>query len=473
MRKGYFSKVIVASVMVWTMAFMPLAAVAQTRVSMPNNKYKVADDVKLGRDYSVEIEKQFPVLNDAQANNYVQMVGERLVSNIPSQFRQPEFDYRFQVVNASDINAFALPGGPMYVNRGMIEAARNEGEMAGVMAHEIAHVALRHATAQATKQGSIKNQLGTIGLILGGAILGGQTGAQLGALGAAAWQTKYSRDYETQADYLGSQIMASAGYDPVDLANMFQTIAREGGSRNPEWLSSHPDPGNRFQKINEEARRLRVSPTPIKMTREFERVQARLRAMPRARTMAQLQEDYKRTGGGGSSSQSAMSGGRYTSSVQMPASRVRTYSSGNWIRMNVPSNWQQFEGQNDVTFAPQGAYGNQGITHGAMVGIYRGGSNNLGQDTQEFVRGLIQSNGYLRQDGGFQNTRIAGRQGYGTVLTGTSPITRRMEVVTVYTVSLRNGDTLYIATVSPQQESYNYNNAFRNMINSLRLNDFN
>src|SRR5687768_8303735 len=126
MRKSYLQKSIFASVMIWTMAMMPIAAAAQTRISMPKNKYKVQDDVKLGRDYSVEIEKQFPVLNDRQANQYVQDVGSRLVSSIPSEFRQPAFDYNFQVVNASDINAFALPGGPMYVNRGMIQAAKNE-----------------------------------------------------------------------------------------------------------------------------------------------------------------------------------------------------------------------------------------------------------------------------------------------------------------------------------------------------------
>src|SRR5439155_17794952 len=92
----------------------------------------------------------------------------------------PEFDYRFTWVNARDINAFALPGGPMYINRGMIEAAHNEGELAGVMAHELSHVALRHATAQATKQSSFGSQARTLALILGGAALGGQGGAQLG-----------------------------------------------------------------------------------------------------------------------------------------------------------------------------------------------------------------------------------------------------------------------------------------------------
>src|SRR5688500_14266835 len=204
----------------------PLASVvAQTRISMPKNKYKVQDDVRIGRDAARKVEQQFPILNDTQVQNYVEQVGERLVAAIPQEFRQPGFDYRFQVVNASDINAFALPGGPMFVNRGMIEAARNEGEMAGVMAHEISHVALRHATAQQTKVNNPLNQILGIGAILGGAILAGEAGAQAGQVAAAGYFLRYSRDYETQADTLGSQIMAEAGYDPRDLANMFQTIA--------------------------------------------------------------------------------------------------------------------------------------------------------------------------------------------------------------------------------------------------------
>lgn len=466
MKKRLFSKSLISAAMVWAVAIMPIAATAQTRVNMPKNKYKVQDDVKLGRQAAVEVEKQFPILNDSIAQQYVESVGERLVAAIPSQFRQPAFDYQFKVVNASDINAFALPGGPMYVNRGMIEAAKNEGEMAGVMAHEITHVALRHATAQATKQSSIGNQLGTIGLILGGAILGGQTGAQLGALGAQAWQTKYSRDYETQADILGAQIMANAGYDPRDLANMFQTIAQQGGGRAPEWLSSHPDPGNRFQKINQEASALRVSSSPIKVTREFSRVQERLRGMSRAQTMAEIERGYKNT----SSTQSPTSGGRYSDSVQIPSTRTRAYNSGNWIRINVPSNWQEFSGRESVQFAPAGAYGDQGITHGAMIGIVQA-NGQLDQATENYVQGLLESNNYLRQRTGFSQTRLAGRQAYTTILSGRSPITGETENVTIYTTQLRNGSLFYVAAVAPQSESYSYNTAFRNMVSSIRLND--
>jgi len=217
MKKINLSKNFAALAIMWTLLIAPFAAFGQTRISMPRNKYKVQDDVKAGRDAAAQVERQMPILNDAGATRYVQQVGARLVRAIPSQFQQPAFNYTFKIVNARDINAFALPGGPMFVNRGMIEAASREGEMAGVMAHEIAHVALRHGTAGATKAQNPTAQLPAIGGAILGAILGGTVGSiaqTAGQIGSGAIITKYSREYETQADTLGAQIMANAGYDP-------------------------------------------------------------------------------------------------------------------------------------------------------------------------------------------------------------------------------------------------------------------
>lgn len=455
----------VSVLIVWALVVMPL--VAQTRVTMPKNKYKVQDDVKLGRDASRQVEQQFPLLNDNQTERYVENIGARLVAAIPPEFQQPSFSYEFDVVNASDINAFALPGGPMYVNRGMIEAAKNEGEMAGVMAHEISHVALRHATAQATKQSSVGSQLGTIGLILGGAIFGGQSGAQLGAMGAQVLQTRYSRDYETQADILGSQILANAGYDPRDLANIFRTIeGQRSGGRAPEWMSTHPDPGNRYQNINREAGQLNVSPNPIKVTREFSSVRERLRSMPRARTMTEIQRDYKNTGGQNSPGMS----GNYSRNVPAPSARMRVFSNSA-MSANVPSNWREFNTSGQVWFAPEGAYGNEGITHGVMIGAARANSTNLVQATRSYVGELLQANPYLRQTGALQQASVAGRTGYAVTLAGRSNVTRQTEVVTVYTAQLRSGDLFFVAAVSPDQDAYRYNGVFRNLVSSIRLND--
>lgn len=465
MKRISIAKQLSVAGLVATLWLVPVAAIAQqTQVVAPKNKYKVQDDVKLGQQAAGEVEKQFPIINDSDAEAYLQRIGSRLVRSIPRQLDQPAFNYRFKWVNASDLNAFALPGGPMYVNRGMLQAAKNEGELAGVMAHEISHVALRHATAQATKQGSAKNTLGTIGLILGGAILGGNTGAQLGAAAAAAWQTKYSREYETQSDTLGAQIMADAGYDPRDLGNVFQTIAGEGRNGGPEWLSSHPDPGNRFEKINREAQYLRVSPNPIKITRDFERIQSKFRSMPPARTMAEIQKQ------GGQGTENPTAGGRYSRNVPQPSSRAKEYDGSSFVRVWVPDNWREFGGQNGAQFAPEGAYGDQGITHGMMVGLYTGSNGTLRADTEAYVNETLQGNQYLRQQTRLMSRNLAGRQGLTIQLSGQSPITGTTEIVNIYTTRTRDGSLFYAVTVVPSNESGGYANTFRNVLGSIELN---
>ncbi len=260
--KSYMkAKAVVAWLTLVTFFVMPISVLAQTRIVAPNNKYSVQDDIKLGREAAQQVRQQMPLLQDGNIDNYIESVGQRLATAIPPEFQHPEFRYTFEVVNARDINAFALPGGPMFLNRGMIEAAHSEGEMAGVMAHEMSHVALRHATAQATE--TQKFQIGSVLGQIAGAVIGGVPGAIIGTgsqIGFGAGALKYSRKYETQADVLGSQIMARAGYDPRDLARMFQTIEAQGGSSGPEWLSSHPNPGNRYERINQEAAMLRINP---------------------------------------------------------------------------------------------------------------------------------------------------------------------------------------------------------------------
>src|SRR3977135_3006660 len=274
-----------AGLMATAIVLMPLMAYAQTQIVLHANKYKPSADVKLAREAAAEAERQFPLMRDAEVNAYVERVGQRLVAAIPSEFQHPEFRYYFKVVNARDINAFALPGGPMYVNRGMIEAARTEGEMAGVMAHELSHVALRHGTAQATKAQKYAVGAGIAGIL--GTILAGPAAGQLAQLPIGAYFLKYSREYETEADILGARIMANAGYDPRDLANMFRTIEAQGGGGGG-FLSDHPSPKDRYARINQEAQYLRVREQTRDDT-EFRSIKERLRRYPRAQTMAEIQ----------------------------------------------------------------------------------------------------------------------------------------------------------------------------------------
>src|SRR5262245_32398492 len=262
----------------WTLAVSIACSIlltGQTRIVAPENRYPVSEDVKVGKEAAAEATKELPLLNDSTLDNYVAGIGNKLTAALPPEFRHPEFMYTYRIVNQKEINAFALPGGPMFLNRGMIEAAKTEGEMAGVMAHELSHVALRHGTAQATK--GQKFQIGSILGQVAGAVIGGTAGSVISQgtqFGLGAAFLKYSREYESQADILGAQMLARAGYNPREMANMFKTIEAEGGSRGPEWLSSHPNPGNRYDAINREAGSLRVQGNAG--TGQFQDIQARL-----------------------------------------------------------------------------------------------------------------------------------------------------------------------------------------------------
>ena len=466
--------------MAFAMFLMPVAALAQTRVEAPRNKYSVRDDVQAGQQAAQQVEQQMPILRDGYIDDYVESVGRRLVAAIPREFHQPEFRYTFQVVNARDINAFALPGGPMYINRGMIEAARSEGEMAGVMAHEISHIALRHATAQATE--TQKYQIGSVLGQIAGAVIGGPVGGIIGAgsqIGFGAAALKYSRSYETQADILGAQIMARAGYDPRDLANMFRTIEQQGGGRSgPEWLSSHPNPGNRYERINQEARLLQVNPNNATQdTREFQMAQQRLRSMGRAPSMEEIARSGQRypTGGGNYPDERYPDNYPRGEQVSYPSTRYRTVSGGDVFRMNVPDNWRELGGGGgSITYAPDGAYGTvQGqsiFSHGVMVGIANTQGRNLQQSSEAFINSLMQNNTHLRAQSRFQSGRVSGRQALKMTLAGHSPRLGHTEVVDVYTVQLRDGNLFYIVAVAPQHDYNNYQRAFSTIINSVNIN---
>jgi beta-barrel assembly-enhancing protease len=448
---------------------MPFSALAQTQISYHSNKFSVQDDVKLGRQAAQEAEQQFPLLRDEEVRSYVEDVGRRLVSAIPSQFQHPEFQYYFKVVNARDINAFALPGGPMYVNRGMIEAAHTEGEMAGVMAHELSHVALRHGTAQATKGQKYGVLAGIAGIA--GTIFGGPGVGQLAQAPFAVYLLKFSREYETEADILGAQIMARAGYDPRDLANMFRTLEQQGAGGGG-FLSDHPSPSDRYARIDREAQQLRVN-AGMRDSREFARIQERLRGYQRALTMAEIQRSGQRYPVGentGNVPNNPPSG-----RVEYPSNRYQSYSIFNGgVQVSVPGNWRQINDSNSVWFVPEGGYGQYNgqavYTHGASFGVAQVSSRNLQSATQELINSLAQGNNNLRTNGGYQRTTISGRTGLFTTLSNVNEATGRPENVRLITTQLRNGQLFYMVAVAPQNER-NFESAFQNILRSIRIND--
>jgi predicted Zn-dependent protease len=264
---------------------------AQTVVKPPKNRYTPQQDVKLGQDAAAEVRQHYPIIDNTRIAAYLGGVGDRLVSAAPRELKEPVFQYSFTAVNLKEINAFALPGGPMFVHRGMFDAAAAEGEVVGVMAHELSHVLLRHGTANLSKAQNPWLQIGQVAGLIGGAMVGGQAGsaiAQGTQFGLGTVLLRYSRDFEKQADLLGAQIMARAGYDPRALARMFETIEREstGGGNNPQWLSSHPNPGNRTQYITKEAGMVRIE--GVADDREFGPIKTAFSSLPPAKSMADL-----------------------------------------------------------------------------------------------------------------------------------------------------------------------------------------
>ena len=440
----------------------------QTIITAPKNKYSPADDVQLGREAAQQVQQELPIMRDEEVNSYLNAIGRRLVSQIPAEFRHPEFQYSFTAVNMREINAFALPGGPMYINRGMIEKARNEGEVAGVMAHELSHVALRHGTAQQTK--ATPFAIGQIAGQIAGAIIGGTAGqviAQGSQFGLGTYFLKYGREYERQSDILGARIMAAAGYDPRDMANVFRTIQQESGPGAPQWMSSHPDPGNRYQYINQEAQRLQVA-AATRDTRQFQNVQAHLRSL----SPAPSAEEVARNSKGGRTTTGADS--RPTpGNVPRPDSRYQTYNEGDLFRISVPANWREMGSNNTVTFAPDGAYGTVSgqsvFTHGVQVGVSRNESHDLNTATNELIDALRQGNPRLSRPGNYERGSIGGRQGLHTVLSNVSEATGGQEVIDLYTTQLSDGSLFYAVGVAPREEYNAYGSVFRRVIGSIKF----
>src|SRR5687768_8281501 len=234
----------------------------------------------------MEAARKLPLVRDSQIEMYVNNIRHKIAANAGG----PKFQYRFRVVNQSDINAFALPGGYIYLNRGIIENARNEGEVAGVLAHEIAHSALRHGTHQASKAYAANAGLQILGGLLGGKV--GQSTAQIlntvGGVGLNALSLKFSRELATQADVRGAQILAASGYTPADMVSFFNTLAKVDTAKKTTWLSHHPAPPDRIARIEKERQLLREPATPTQNTQQLARVQSRLRGFGGAQSTTQI-----------------------------------------------------------------------------------------------------------------------------------------------------------------------------------------
>ena len=238
----------------------------------------VNEEIAVGREAQQKVRAQVPQLTDPDVRRYVQSIGRRLVARASG----PRYPYSFSIANYREINAFALPGGPVWIHRGAIAAAQNEAQLAGVLAHEIAHISERHAADQLTKGLIANGLLSLLGAILGN---GGQARtAQIAAQTlAGGYMLKFNRDDERAADRVGAKILRQAGWDAREMIAFMEILRRQAGhdpSSVEVFLSSHPGSAERADLLRAE---LRGVSGGRRDSDQFRQIRARLRTLPPAK----------------------------------------------------------------------------------------------------------------------------------------------------------------------------------------------
>jgi predicted Zn-dependent protease len=253
------------------------------------NWYSIEGEIRMGKEYAQQVEASVKLVQDPVITEYVNRVGQNLVRNSDAQV-----PFTIKVIDSDEINAFALPGGFFYVNTGLILAADEEAELAGVMAHEIAHVAARHATRQMTR-GNWAN-IGTIPLIFVGGGIGYAVRSAAG-IGLPLTFLTFSRGFEAEADYLGLQYMYKTGYDPQAFISFFEKVQAQE-KKKPGTLakafSTHPQTPERIEKSQEEIAKILPARAQYTVTTsEFDEVKARLAALENRRKLVDEKESGK------------------------------------------------------------------------------------------------------------------------------------------------------------------------------------
>ena len=442
------------------LAWLALAASLAQAIGKPDfkpgyNFYSPQEDVLLGKESSAQIDKQLPLLNDAGALQYLNGLGKRLVAFAPNN--HPEYAWQFTIVNSAEINAFALPGGYIYVNRGVFDAAENEAQLAGVIAHESGHVVMRHGTHIASQAVVAQGGLAILTSILGqGGSLTSQL-AQLGlGLGVDSLLLKNSRTAETQADEVGTYTLYQAGYDPRAMVEFFQIIARKYPQRTLQFFSDHPNPQNRIQDVDAEIEELGPPRGAKTDSPEFEGLKqhfAEIDPPPQQKGTPKMEAKKQ--------------------SPPLPSENFIRYD-GKKFTLNYPDNWRLQQEEDSVLLFPQGgmvtgAEGETAQAYGAAVSIYTPQQENWGlvDATQELIESMRQSNPQmhvLQQSG----LNLHGNPAVSTLLQNDSPIEGQRE--TDHLVTVRQGDTvLTFIFIAPAGAFGSYAPAFDKILQSIDL----
>lgn len=415
-------------------------------------------DIELGKRAARDAEKQLPPCHAPKVDAYLTELGTRLASKLPTGGVQ--YPFEFHCLNDKAVNAFALPGGYVFVNRGAIELADNESQLAGVMAHELSHVALRHGTNQATKAQATQGFLGIASGIFGGST-GGALLTQLGAFAAGGVLLRYSRSAESQADVMGTQVLYDTGYDPRAMAQFFEKLEAESKGKNPpEFFSDHPNPEHRIERVDEEIDKLGgVRPNAKRDSPEFEAIKREVLALPVVKKPA--------PGAAG-----------VMAAPAPPSGNFAAYQASSYT-LKYPDNWKKYPDSNGGGgwFAPEGGVVEDGSGHAALayglivgVGKAQGDPNDwsaLDNATREVLQGLKQSNPNMKISRQSERVRLNGQPGLSTYLSNDSPAGGQ-ETDWVIT-TLRADGVVYFVCVAPQSAFSNYDRTFSSILDSVRF----
>jgi Zn-dependent protease with chaperone function len=437
---------------------MPGSAPAVEKLSFKPgwNLFSRDQDIQVGKEAVTEVEKQMPLLKDAEVERYVSALGQRLVDSAPGN---TDYPWTFKVVNSQDINAFALPGGYIYVNRGVLEAADNEAQIAGVIAHEIGHVVMRHGTHQASTAMLAQMPLAILGGVLGesGSLTAQLAQAGIG-LGVGSLMLRNSRGAESQADEVGTYILYHAGYDPYAMAQFFEIIEKKYPQRTLEFFSDHPNPENRVKKVDALIPELGPPKKGSSDSPEFQATKKRALALP---------PPPKGENAAGQPSPKA------PPAPPAPSSNFVKYRARAFA-ISYPDNWQMQEDKDGLTVAPPGgilpdAQGASAQAYGASVHLHTPSKKGWGlvDATQQLIETLRKSNPNLRVVEQ-SPMKVRGRAALCTRLENDSPVEGQKETDQLVTVRGRSALTV-VLFIAPQSAFESYQPAFKAMLGSLEL----
>ncbi len=441
-----------------TLLLLPNAAAQRTQLKPGWNMFSPQQDVELGKKAALDAAKQLPLCNAPKVDAYLTQLGMRLASKLPAGGVQ--YPFEFHCVNDKAINAFALPGGYVFINRGVIESADNEAQLAAVMAHELSHVALRHGTNQATKAQAAQGFLGIASGIFGGST-GGALLTELGAFAAGGVLLRYSRTAESQADVMGTQVLYDAGYDPRAMAQFFEKLEAETKGKNPpEFLSDHPNPEHRVGRVDEEIERLGGIPANAKRdSAEFEAIKREVLALPVVK---------KPVPGVANAA----------TPPPPPSSNFATYEANSYT-IKYPDNWKKYPDSNGsgVSFAPEGGVlddgsGHAALAYGLIIGVAQiqgdpKDSNALENGTRQVLQDLQKSNPKMKIQRQGERVRLNAKPGLSTYLINDSPA-GGLETDWIITVLRPEGLYSFIC-VAPQSAYSNYDKTFSSILDSVRF----